>query len=180
VSDFFVGQVMMTGFGFAQKYFAQCNGQLMGIAQNQALFSLLGTTYGGDGVRTFALPPLQSRTPAGGVISVDPGWQPPQYAMGQMAGSENVTLLPPQLPAHSHSVSVTSAQATGSGLRGANLTLAVCNPDSATFYGKEVQPMPLGGAPLTPTGGSQPHPNIQPYETINFNIALSGVFPSRN
>jgi microcystin-dependent protein len=176
-----MGQIMMTGFGFAQKNFAQCNGQLLGIAQNQALFSLLGTTYGGNGIQTFGLPDLRSRTPAGGIQSQDGGWQPPQYVLGELAGQENVTLLTPQLPMHTHSVNVTSVAGTGApGGRNPGLTLAASNPDTATQYGPPAALMPLGGAPLTPTGGSQPHPNIQPYQAINFNIAMYGIFPSRN
>jgi microcystin-dependent protein len=181
VSSYFVGQIMMTGFGFAQKNFAQCNGQLLGIQQNQALFSLLGTTYGGDGIRTFALPDLRSRTPTGGVQSFDGGWQPPSYVMGQVAGQEQVTLLVPELPAHTHSVTVTSDPGTGvPNPRRPGLTLASCTPDTYFQYGPAVAPMPLGGAPLSPSGGSQPHPNLQPYQTINFNIAMFGIFPSRN
>ena len=99
MSEFFLGQVMMTGFNFAPKYWAQCNGQLLPIAQNQALFSLLGTQFGGDGINTFALPDLRSRTPTGYGSSVDSSWQPPAVQMGQAAGSENVTLLPSNLPA---------------------------------------------------------------------------------
>lgn len=181
MSNYYMGQVMMTGFAFAQKNFAQCNGQLMAITQNQALFSLLGTTYGGDGSRTFALPDLRSRTPTGGVQSTDGGWQPPRYVTGQIAGSENVTLLVPDLPAHIHSVTVTADAGTGTpSLRQPGMTLAACTPDTFFQYGPPAQPMPLGGAPLTPSGGNQPHPNIQPYQTINFNIAMYGIFPSRN
>lgn len=182
MSNYYIGQVMMTGFAFAQKDFAQCNGQLIAVQQNQALFSLLGTTYGGDGVRTFALPDLRSRTPTGGVQSVDGGWQPPRYALGQIAGTETVTLLVTELPAHIHSVTVTAAPGTAAApsLRQPGMTLASCTPDTFFQYGPPAQPMPLGGAPLTPSGGNQPHPNIQPYQAINFNIAMSGVFPSRN
>lgn len=182
MSDYYMGQVMMTGFPFAQKNFAQCNGQLMAIAQNQALFSLLGVIYGGDGIRTFALPDLRSRTPSGAGQSADPNWQPPQYAMGQIAGTETVTLLVPELPAHIHSVTVTAAPGTAAApsLRQPGMTLAACTPDTFFQYGPAGQPMPLGGAPLTPTGGNQPHPNIQPYQAINFNIAMYGIFPSRN
>ena len=181
MSNYYMGQVMMTGFAFAQKNFAQCNGQLIAITQNQALFSLLGTTYGGDGVRTFALPDLRSRTPTGGVQSVDGGWQPPKYALGQIAGVENVTLLPTELPAHTHSVNVTADPGTGApGPRKQGLTLGSCTPDTFFQYGPPTTPIPLGGAPLTPAGGNQAHPNIQPYQAINFNIAMYGIFPSRN
>ena len=85
MSEFFIGQIMMAGFSFAPKYFAQCNGQLLPINQNQALFSLLGTQYGGNGTTNFALPDLRSRTPVGFASSVDPGWQPPSVQIGQAA-----------------------------------------------------------------------------------------------
>lgn len=179
MSDFFIGQIMMTGFGFAQKHFAQCNGQMMAVAQNQALFALLGITYGGDGRVTFALPDLRSRTPAGGVASADPGWQPEPYVPGQAAGSENITLLPTQLPMHNHLVTVTSDNGTRAAPRGNGLTLASTVPAAMTFYGPPDVAIPLSGGPLESTGGNQPHPNQQPYSTINFNIALAGIYPSR-
>jgi microcystin-dependent protein len=171
---------MMTAFGFAQKYFAQCNGQLLPIAQNQALFSLLGTTYGGDGRVTFALPDLRSRTPVGGIPSSSPNWNPPQYLMGQASGTENVTLISTELPSHTHSVTLTTATGTRSSPRGAGTTLGASDPSTDMFYGPAAMLMPLGGGPLSPAGGSAPHPNVQPYTTINFNIALQGIFPSRN
>jgi microcystin-dependent protein len=178
VSEFFLGQIMMTGFGFAPKYWAQCNGQILGIAQNQALFSLLGTTYGGDGRTTFALPDLRSRTPAGGITSSGGGWNPPQYLPGMAAGVENVTLLQTEMPVHTHIVNATTATATQ--LAGSDtVTLSATDPSSQPLYGAPTTMVPLAGGPLTPAGGTQPHPNIQPYETINFNIALSGIFPSR-
>ncbi len=180
MSQFYIGQIMMTGFGYAQKYFAQCNGQLLGIAQNQALFSLLGTTYGGDGRVTFALPDLRSRTPVGGIQSTSPSWSPPQYMLGQVAGQENVTLLSSQLPSHNHGVTLTTAAGTRGSPRGAGSTLGTVEPTTATFYGSPAGLMPLGGGPLSPSGGSAPHPNLQPYTAINFNIALQGIFPSRN
>ena len=100
--DVFLGQVMMTGFAFAPAGFAACNGAVISIGQNQALFSLLGTRFGGDGQSTFALPDLRSRTPAGFGRSVDPEWQPVPYDLGQSGGVEAVTLLAVEMPAHSH------------------------------------------------------------------------------
>lgn len=176
MADFFLGQVMMTGFGWAPKGWAQCNGQLLPIAQNQALFSLLGVTFGGNGTVNFALPDLRSRTPAGGVPSADAGWAPPQYVPGQIAGTEAVTLLQQQMPQHTHTVTATSAAAAEL-IGDTTLTFAAT---SAPFYGPAATVTPLDGGPLTPAGGTQPHPNLQPYETINFNIALVGVYPSRN
>ena len=175
----FVGQIVITGFGFPQKNFAGCNGQLMSIAQNQALFSLFGTAYGGDGIVTFGLPDLRSRTPTGGFPSQDPGWNWPEMQLGQIGGDENVTLTLPQLPAHIHGVTMTTAVGARGTPRGA-MTLGTAAPDTSLFYGAPAELVPLGGGPLGPTGGGAPHPNIQPYETINFNIAIAGVFPSRN
>lgn len=183
MGQFFVGQIMITGFGFPQKFFAQCNGQLLAISQNQALFSLLGTAYGGDGRVTFALPDMRSRTPAGGMASADPSWQPtPSYALGEAAGSEKVTLLPTQLPMHNHMVTVTSDNGTSATPKrgAAGLTLASTVPAAMTFYGQPDAAIPLSGGPLEPAGGNQPHSNLQPYSTINFNIALAGVYPSHN
>jgi len=180
VTQVFIGQIMMTGFNYPQKWFAQCNGQLLPIAQNQALFALLGTNYGGDGITTFALPDLRSRTPTGGGFSSsDPAWQPQITQLGQPGGTETVQLLATQLPQHIHSVNVTSATADSTSLRGGG-TLGTTDVATAQLYGPVSMAVPLGGGPLSPTGGNTPHPNIQPYTTINFNIALSGVFPSRN
>lgn len=179
MSEFFVGQIMMTGFGYAPKYFAQCNGQILAITQNQALYSLLGTTYGGDGRTTFVLPDLRSRTPTGGFQSQDGGWQPPQTVLGQIAGTENVTLVQAEMPAHTHAVVVSSAAATNPTLRGSGLTLATAEPTTSMLYGTDGQLVPLNAQTCGTAGGNQPHPNLQPYTAINFNIALVGIFPSR-
>jgi microcystin-dependent protein len=178
MSQFYLGQIMMTGFSFAQRSFAQCNGQLISVQQNQALFSLLGTFYGGNGTTTFGLPDMRSRTPVGAVPSVDSSWRPPATAMGQMAGTESVTLTIPQMPLHTHLVTVSSNTAS-SGYPEAGLTLGTVEPNTSFLYGEPTNLTPLGGGPLAPTGGNQPHSNIQPYEAINFNIALQGIFPSR-
>lgn len=181
MSECFLGQIMMTGFGFAQRHFAQCNGQVMAISQNQALFALLGTAYGGNGQTTFALPDLRSRTPAGGIASADRNWLPEPYVPGQASGFENITLLPTQLPMHTHMVTVTSDVGTSANARRTSgLTLASTAPAAMTFYGPPDAAVPLGGGPLEPAGGNQPHSNLQPYSTINFNIALAGIFPSHN
>lgn len=176
MSEFFMGQVMMTGFGFAPKYFALCNGQLMSISQNQALFSLLGTQYGGDGVTTFALPDLRGRTPLGYANSVDAGWQPPSLAIGQVAGTENVTLLPQNLPVHGHSVNATTSAGTAKNPRDnliGSTTVSLFGSAANNLVG-------LNAQTVAPAGNNQPHPNMQPYTVINFCIALSGIYPSRN
>ncbi len=175
MSEYFIGQVMMAGFNFAPKYFAQCNGQLLPINQNQALFSLLGTQYGGNGTTTFALPDLRGRTPDGYASSVDPAWQPPGMQIGQAGGTENVTLLAPQLPVHNHTcgaVNVAGNARTPNGNMFANA--------GNSLYSTPGSLVPLNPATCGLSGNTQPHPNMQPYTTINFCIALQGIFPSRN
>ncbi|MGH8079224.1 MAG: phage tail protein [Lysobacter sp.] len=176
MTEVFLGQIITVGFNFAPKGFALCNGQILSIAQNQALFSLLGTQYGGNGVTTFALPDMRSRTPVAYGQSVDPAWNPAPYTIGETGGAENVTLLTPQLPAHTH------------GLNGCNAAATSRNPTN-NFYGTTTTAIyantgqaqiPLNPATIGPSGGTQPHPNLQPYLVINFCIALSGIFPSRN
>lgn len=176
MSQFFIGQIMMAGFGFAPKYFAQCNGQLLSINQNQALFSLLGTQYGGNGTTVFALPDLRSRTPIGYASSVDPGWQPPSVQIGQTGGVEHVTLLTTNIPPHVHSVQATTASGTTRNPNNA-IYAATGIPLHGSSSGAVV---PLNANTVGVAGGSQPHTNLQPYTTINFCIALAGIFPSRN
>jgi microcystin-dependent protein len=176
MSEFFIGQVMLTGFGFPPKYFAQCNGQLLAIAQNQALFSLLGTQYGGNGTTNFALPNLQGRTPIGFASSADGSWQPTPVQIGEMGGTENVTLLNANLPPHVHGAFGTTAAGTTRNPRN-----SLYAAPSVPIYGPGSGPqVPLNPQTLSAAGGTQPHPNLQPYTTINFCIALTGIFPSRN
>ncbi len=182
MSEYFLGQIMMAGFDFPPKGFAFSNGQLLPIAQNQALFSLLGTQYGGNGTTNFALPDLRSRTPVGYASSVDPSWQPPSVQIGQAAGVENVTLLPTNLPAHTHAVNASTSD--GNNRIPSNRTFAnSVNSGGAAIplYGPSGGALvPLSPQTLAPAGGNQPHPNLQPYATINFCIALQGIYPSRN
>lgn len=176
MSDFFVGQIMMAGFNFAPRYFAQCNGQILPAQQNAALFSLLGAQFGGNGSTTFALPDMRGRTPVAAGSSIDSGWQPAPASMGQVAGTETVTLLTTNLPAHGHQVlGVTTA--------GDNR-----NPSGRAFAGSSATKVYAAqGGPLvaqspqsvSTAGGAQPHPNMQPYTTLNFCIALTGIYPSR-
>jgi microcystin-dependent protein len=176
MSEFFIGQVMMTGFSFAPRFWALCNGQLLPINQNQALFSLLGTQYGGNGTTNFALPDLRSRTPIGYASSVDPGWQPPAVQIGQAAGVENVTLLSTNLPAHTHTLNANTAPGTTR-----NPNNAVYASTSVLLHGPSTGPLvPQNPSTIAPAGGNQPHPNLQPYSVLNFCVALSGIFPSRN
>lgn len=181
MSEYYLGQIMLTGFGYAPKYFAQCNGQLMPIQQNQALFSLLGVTYGGDGSRTFALPNLQSRTPIGQGAAMSGG----SYPMGAIGGTEQVTLTMDQMPQHTHGFMATTrpgAVAAPTTPPGTWATPSVTGGGTENIYappaaGPDVTLLP--GA-VTQSGANQPHNNMQPYRVINFNIALAGIFPSRN
>lgn len=177
MSQHFLGQIMMVGFDFAPRNFALCNGQLLPINQNQALFSLLGTQYGGNGTNNFALPDLRSRTPVGFASSVDGGWQPPAVQIGQSAGIENVTLLPSNMPAHTHSVAATTAAGTSRSPRN-NL---IGTAGKSLYAASNGPAVPLNPQTASPSGGNQSHPNLQPYSTINFCICMSGgIFPSRN
>ena len=175
MSSPFLGEVRCFGFNFAPKGWATCDGQLLSIQQNTALFALLGTTYGGNGVNTFALPDLRSRTPLhfGQGLGLSP------YSLGEPIGVETVTLVSNQLPQHSHpliGVNVTADKRPPTGRSFANDSSA-----TADFYA------PPGGSTttlspstVTATGGSAPHSNMQPYLVVNFCIAMQGIFPSRN
>lgn len=171
MSEFFMGQVVMTGFGFAPRYFAQCGGQILPIAQNQALFSLLGTQYGGNGVSNFALPDLRGRTP---VSSGDSGGN--FVSIGQTGGVENVTLLPAQLPQHIHSLQATTATGTTRIPKGN----ALASSASTALYAAASPNVTLAPQSISQAGNTQAHSNLQPYTTLNFCIALQGIFPSRN
>ncbi|MGA1799988.1 tail fiber protein [Sphingomonas sp. 4RDLI-65] len=178
MSEFFMGQVMMTGFGFAQKYFARCDGAIMAVQQNQALFSLLGATFGGDGRQTFALPDLRGRSPAGAGPSADPGWQPSVYPWGAPGGVEQVSLTMAENGPHTHAMTATTDPGIGTFVDGPYVLAQASIP--ALTYAAPDTLVPLGGGPSTIAGGGQPHGNMQPYAVINFAIALSGVFPSRS
>ena len=170
--DSYIGAIIPVAFNFAPRNFALCNGQLLAISQNTALFSLLGTTFGGNGQTTFALPDLRGRTPVG----AGSGFQ-----LGQMAGEENHTLLATEMPAHTHSINATTSAPTGRArtLPAGNI-LARANAPAATLYGGVTDTVPLGPSNITATGSGLPHTNIQPYACINFVICLFGIFPSRN
>jgi microcystin-dependent protein len=175
MADPFLAEIRIFPFNFAPKGWAWCNGQLLPLSQNTALFSLLGTTYGGDGKSTFALPNLQGRGP------MHPGQGPglSLHDLGETGGSETVTLLAAEIPIHSHALQGTQG-------------IANQNSPSGLLFGR-----PFGGgspytAPagavivsmsdqaLAPAGGDQPHNNLMPYLTFYFNIALQGVFPPRS
>jgi len=175
VSDYFLGQIMLTGFGFAPRGFAQCNGQLLPTNQYSALFSLLGVQFGGNGSANFALPNLQGTTPLSYGSSRDPSWQPTPYPMGANGGVESVRLQQGNLPMHSHMGGATTAAASARNPVGAIYGA----PSNAIFGPASSNLVPLATSDVSLTGGSQPHNNMQPFLAVNFNIALTGIYPSR-
>lgn len=171
MSDAFLGEIKIGGWNFAPKGYAFCNGQLLSIQQNAALFSLLGTYYGGNGVNNFALPNLQSRVP----VHFGQGLGLSSYTMGQVGGEENHTLTSSEMPTHQHALMVGTAAAntpkpSASLLSTADLKMFAPASNLTTLH-----PASVGQA-----GGNLPHSNQQPYLVMNFVIALQGVFPSRN
>ncbi|WP_036139870.1 phage tail protein [Luteibacter sp. 9135] len=176
MSNYFLGQIMLAGFNFAPRGFATCNGQLMPLQQNQALYSLLGVRFGGDGRTTFALPDMRSRTPVGSGPSADGSWQPPAYVVGAAAGAEIVTLLQGEMPMHTHPLNTTTT--AGTVKSPANALYGGSGAEN--FYAPPGHPTPLIGSTVGMAGGNQPHPNLQPYSALGFNIAMTGIFPSRS
>jgi microcystin-dependent protein len=173
MSEPFVGEIRMVGFNYAPANWALCNGQLLSISQNATLFNLLGTTYGGDGVSTFALPDLRSRVP----IHAGQGTGLSPYVQGENGGSETVTLLTSQIPSHNHGVNCS----TGGGTQPspANGYPAVESTGTSMDYDASSNGT-MNTAMIGNAGGGQAHANIQPYLCVNFIIALSGIFPSRS
>jgi microcystin-dependent protein len=167
MSEPFLAEIKIVSFNFPPKGWALCNGQLLPINQNQALFSLLGTTYGGNGQTNFGLPDFRGRTPVhvGG-----------NHTQGEKAGEEAHTLNLNELPSHSHNITGTTADADRKTPAASSLAYAAIDS-----YASSNAVVPLHSQAITNnTGGSQPHLNMQPYLTLNFVIALQGIFPSRN
>lgn len=172
MSEPFIAEIRIFGFNFAPRGWAFCNGQFLPISQNTALFALLGTTYGGDGRTTFALPDLQSRAPMH--RGSGPGLTP--RSLGESAGADRVTLTPSQMPLHGHLMRTNSGNADSQSASGTFL---------ATEIGPAQMYAPAGAANMAGdaigvSGGGQAHPNLQPFLAMNFCIALQGIFPSRN
>ncbi len=174
MSDQFVGEIRAVGFNFAQVGWALCNGQLLSIAQNTALFSLLGTNFGGNGTSTFALPNLQ------GAMAVNSGQGVglAPYYVGQMGGEASVTLSTPQMPSHNHVQQGTTAEAVsklpsgatfGSGSRAKPIKYYLAGSGATTMHPRLLQS----------AGGNSAHNNMMPYLVLNFVIALQGIFPAR-
>lgn len=196
MSDPFIGQICMFGFNFAPRGWAFCDGSLLPINQNTALFSLLGTQYGGDGRTTFALPNLQGRIP----MSQGSGSGLTPRTIGEIGGAESITLTTSEIPGHTHALTQPVQVAIQGEVKGSLQTGTETSPENA------VNAIPAGGRPtyspgmgdvtmqtiqaqsqiqpadfpLSQTGESQPHDNMPPYQVINFCIALEGIFPSRD
>jgi microcystin-dependent protein len=170
--DPFLGEIRLFGFNFAPTGWALCQGQLMAISSNAALFSLLGTTFGGDGVRTFGLPDLRGRLPLG--QGQGPGLTP--RTMGEIAGEENHTLITQEMPAHSHSV---SANETSDTTDPKNSFPSNDSRNALNIYATTTDRTLMNPGMIGITGGNLPHNNMQPYLCINYCIALNGIFPSR-
>ena len=170
MADPFVAEIRIFPFNFAPRGWAWCDGQLLPLSQNTALFSLLGTTYGGNGKSNFALPDLQGRAP------MHPGQGPglSLHDLGETGGSDTVTLLESEIPSHSHALPAAGVAASRDPT---NAALGIAR--GANAYGPASALTPMSGQALSPAGGDQPHNNLQPYLTFYFCIALQGVFPPR-
>ena len=166
MSDPFLGEIKLVSFNFPPKGWALCNGQFLPINQNQALFSLMGTMYGGNGQTTFALPNLRGRVP----IHRGNG-----HTQGEAAGSTSVTITQQTMPTHLHFMQA-SSNSTSTSPDPTNKLLAPVNGG----YGQASQLTTLSPESVTSVGGSQPHNNMMPYLTLNFIVALQGIFPSQN
>ncbi|HEY4167068.1 MAG TPA: tail fiber protein [Reyranella sp.] len=188
MSNPYLGQIEVFGFGFAPKNWVQCRGQILPIQQYQALFALLGTTYGGNGVTTFALPDLQGRVPVG--VGRDPAGV--QWTWGQKGGTESIVLQPSQIAAHTHQVkaagntdvskntnapSNTVGLGQSTGTDGSSKTMPMYAFASGSVTSNYVA---LHASAVSTAGSSQPHENRMPSLVMNFCISLAGVFPSRN
>jgi microcystin-dependent protein len=174
MADPFVAEIRIFPFNFPPKGWAFCDGQLLPISQNTALFSLLGTTYGGNGKSNFALPDLQGRAP------MQPGQGPglSLHDLGESAGSQTVTLLESEIPSHSHGVLAAPGIVAGD----TNIPVgnAFAKSSQGNSYTAAANLTQLSPNAVTPAGSDQPHNNMMPYITFNFNIALQGVFPPRS
>lgn len=173
MADPFVAEIRIFPFNFAPKGWAWCDGQLLPLSQNTALFSLLGTTYGGNGKSNFALPDLQGRAP------MHPGQGPglSLHDLGETGGSETVTLLESEIPAHSHACRAVGGDPAD--LQGPSPARSIARSANGFAYVSGPANVFMAPETLPPAGGDQPHNNLQPYLTFYFCIALQGVFPPR-
>lgn len=173
MADPFVAEIRIFAFNFAPRGWAFCNGQLLPLSQNTALFSLVGTTYGGNGQSTFALPNLQGNAPM--FWGQGPGLS--LHDLGETGGSPTVTLLTSELPAHSHAAMVAAAPAN---VNAPGPALAVARSAGGFAYAPAANLVAMAPEALAPAGGGLPHNNMMPYLALNFCIALQGIFPPRS
>ena len=172
-ADPFLGQIAFVPYNFAPRGWAECNGQIMSIAQNTALFSLLGTTYGGNGQTTFALPDMRGRSLVHN--GQGPGLSP--YNLGEMSGVESVTLTTPQMPMHNHGIAAVTTQGNDSSPTG-NVPADTKTLDKE--YSNSAPNTLMKNSMVTPSGGNQPHENRSPYLVMKCIIALQGIYPTRD
>ncbi len=175
MADQFVAEIRLVGFNFAPAGWAFCDGQILPIAQNTALFSLLGTTYGGDGMNTFALPNLQGMT----VLGAGQGSGLSYRDLGATSGSETVTLIPSEIPLHTHAVQAVDALGTTNAPAGNTWASARYGRLTEKTFSTSGAAIAVSATAFAAAGGGQPHNNMPPYLVMNYIIALQGVFPPR-
>jgi len=175
--EYYLGQIITTGFGFVPKGFALCDGQLLPVISYQALFSLLGTRYGGNGTTNFALPDIRGRTPVGAGVSADGAWQPSPYNTGTLDGAETVALTATQLPGHTHDINATKT------LNGAlrvpiGNVLGLCT-GKKIYQNGSAGKVKLAANAVGSVGSGTGHENMQPFQVISYCIAVDGIYPPR-
>jgi microcystin-dependent protein len=168
---YYLGQIGIYGFNFAPRGWALCTGTILPIAQNTALFSLIGTTYGGNGQTTFCLPDVRSRTPMG---------FGPQTSMGEVAGMEQVTLLITEMPAHRHPMNVNNSLATAVSAAANVFAAGKGSAGAVASYATTTANVTLAAQTVSLVGGNAAHSNMQPYLAVNYCIATTGIYPARN
>jgi len=173
--DNFLGEIRLFAGNFAPSGWAMCDGSIISIANNDALYTLLGTTYGGDGMQTFGLPNLRGRVPLHqGTLSTEPGVT---YTIGQTGGTPTVVLTANNLPQHTHTLTISATTGTLADPTGNVLGAA---PDGEQLYFAATPATPLDSRMVTPVGNSQPHDNMQPYAVMNYIIATEGIYPPQS
>jgi microcystin-dependent protein len=172
MADPYIGEVRLFAGNFAPQGWALCQGLLLSIVENEALFTLIGTTYGGDGQTTFGLPDLQGRVP----IHQGTGAGLSTRFIGERAGTESVTVTTSQMPAHNHPLGATSAAAQAAAVPSGSVLAAT----PVSLYGAGAATAPMASTALAATGGAQPHENMAPFAVMNYIIALFGIYPSQS